>query len=123
MATITFNPSVLNKQRRIFNTLKCLSTHGKTTVMVTKTTITEPKEEFERYAVIEIRSEYGFLPDFVLEWCSSQEHYRVYSYVGARDRNKERSGYSIMTIGSTVAACEFVVMYGIIRKNRANCKE
>lgn len=110
----TSSAMIEKKQRRIFSVLQSVDTLPRTSLHL-------PKGD---YSEIEIKNQFGFFPDFVFEWCSSNEHYRVYIHVGSREWTKEqRAGYNIMVVGSKLAAATFCMIYSAFHRYRANSKE
>ena len=71
---------------------------------------------------IYILNEYKFIPDFELVWCNVMEHYRVYIHMGQGVGDKKKASYTLLVIGSRLAAIGFVGVYQFIFKNRANNK-
>lgn len=107
-------PNTINrlKQKKIFNIFSVLYNMPKTSVVKLNDV-----DEFE------IQHDQQFVPDFKFVWCSVKEHYRVYIMVGDTKYKKKVAGYTICTIGTTLAATGFCVMYQFIHKHRANNRE
>jgi hypothetical protein len=104
------------KRSAITSTLKSLNNLPKTAVL------TGGKSGTPVNGVITISSQWEFLPDFNLEWCDKNEHYRVYIYVSGTPAGKVNAGYCIFVIPNALAAAAFTVFYSFIHKNRANNK-
>lgn len=103
------------QQRAIHGVLRGLNALPKTTVAIEW----GPNDVLN----ITIKNEQVYVPDFRLEWCSVKQHYRVYIHVAHTNYNKTNSGYCICTIGSSLAAMGFGVLYSFLHKHRANNKE
>ena len=102
----------IGKKNRIFSTLNNLNQLPKVSIRRINDV-----DEFH------IEHTQQFVPDFRFIWCKVKQHYRVYIFVGANNREKKNAGYTICTINSGFAAAGFCVLYGFIHKHRANNKE
>ncbi len=60
---------------------------------------------------IHVEDSYAFCPDFLLVYSEEYNMYHLYIKLKDRDvQDKQVVGYSIMRIGSAIAACQFVSM-------------
>lgn len=98
------------KRQAVYNIIRSLGDMPKTTV------ITDGEN-------IYINSEYVYIPDFEVVWCSIMKHYRVYICMGDGHGSKVRSKYTLFTISGRLAAAGFIGVYQFIFKHRANNKE
>ena len=102
-----------SKRRKIYGVLDSLGTLPHVTVENTD----------GNFVALSVQCKYVFVPNFTFEWCFRNEHYRVYIHIASTLSEKEKAGYSIMAIGSRMAAAAFVMMYSTIHKYRASRKE
>lgn len=71
---------------------------------------------------IHINSSYEYMPNFELQWCTKQLHYRVYMHVGGPDHGKEVAGYPMFNIKSRLICHDFISFYQFMHRNRCNRK-
>ena len=115
MTIIAYKTPADKKRGNIANTLKNLNSLPKTSVLI-------GEKGGVKNGTIMISSEWEFLPDFKLEWCDKNEHFRVYIYVSGTPAGKINAGYCIFVIPNSLAAAAFTMFYSFIHKNRANNK-
>lgn len=103
------------KQMRIASVLKSLT-------CINKVTVTRTEKDGSIHE-IRIHHQQMYMPDFVLKWCPTKQHYRVYIFVASTANDKQNAGYNICVLQSSLAATGFCALYNFLHSHRANNKE
>lgn len=130
---ITYSKETLTTQTSIANVLNkinmsVVNPDGKSVASVEFDRLpVDPKSNHPRgfsgfIKTITVKNRFKYVPDFRLDWCDRNNHFRVYILIASPKQDKVNTGFNVCTISNKKEATQFFNMYSYIFATRSNNK-